>query len=152
MRGSASVLRRMTTAVLALGFLFGLPNVVHAQTPQLQPTRLPWQTASFSTNTASFDKHWTRVLSDIQRQMRRFDAPYPYHQVLSVNPTTQTQALDPLVVAQIPVYVAPVPKPAEIKVGSLRTTLSPVEFGTNVAAESRPMHGVLTGLRVEFVD
>jgi hypothetical protein len=167
MGGFERVLRRMTMAALACGLVFGLPNVGQAQTPQgfgaqgaegdpepqlfeqISAARLPWQTASFPTNSGSYDKDWTRVLSDMQQMLRRFSASYPYAEALKIDAAKQT----PLWVANVPTYVPPAPEPIRVDVGALRATLTPVEFTSGaVTAESRSMQGVLVGAQVEMVD
>lgn len=152
MGGFERVLRRVTMTAFAFGLAFGIPNFALAQTPKVQTARLPWQTTSFVTNIAPYDKDWTRVLSDTQQLLRRFATSYPYKKVLRVAPK-KTRVKAPLWVSNVRTYVPPAAQSLQITVGTIRTTLTPVEFTSGtVRAESRTMNGVLAGFRIEMVD
>jgi hypothetical protein len=152
MRGFSSVFRRITMATFALGLTFGIPNEGRAQTPQLQTARLPWQTPAIISRPAPFDSGWTRVLSETQLVIRRFAATYPFNDVLTIDSIVRTDTHGVLWVPNVSTYVPPAPQQASIDVGTIRATLTPVEFASDVAAESRTMQGVLAGVQFEMVD
>lgn len=152
MVGVERVLRRNVMAILAFGLTFAFPNITRAQAPQTPATHKAWEKASFSTNAAVFDKDWARVLSDTQQMLRRFAATFQYADVMPVDPTTQAQSAAPLWIPNVLTYVPPAQKPLQFTVGAFRTTLTPVEFTSGVAAESRTLDGVLVGTQVDLGD
>jgi hypothetical protein len=142
----------MTMAAFAFGLTFGIPNGVDAQTPQLQTDRLPWQTTVFFTGTAPFDNGWTRVLSDTRQLLRRFAAAYQFKDVLTIDAIARIVAHGPLWVPNVHAYIPPTRNPPNGDIGTIRATLTPVEFDSGVAAESRTLQGVLAGVEFEMLD
>ena len=152
MGGFQNVLRRMTMTAFAVALTFGIPNNVFAQTPQRQATRLPWQTSTYFTDTARFDNDWTRVVSDTQQLLRRFAAPYQFHDALTIDQAVRTEMTSALWIPNIRPAMPQTPKAPSTEVSTIRATWMPVEFTSGVAAESRTLDGVLVGVQFEMVD
>jgi hypothetical protein len=142
----------MTMAAFAFGLLFAIPNESRAQAPKFQPVRLPWQTSANFTSAAPFDNDWKHVLSDTQRMLRRFAARYAFTDVLTVGSIVRTDAYNPHWIQPVSAYVPPTNQPPKVDVGTIRATMTPVEFASGVAAESRTLHGVLAGVQFELLD
>ena len=150
MRSFTGFLSRITMATFAFGLTFGIPNGAQAQTPQGKIIRLPSQTQPFSKSAVRFDTSWTRVVSDAQQVLRKSAAPYPFQDTSTLDLTALTDTT--ISIPKFVPYVPQAPKTPSAEVGKVRATLTPVEFTSGVAAESRTLDGVLVGVKLELVD
>lgn len=153
MERSSRVLRRLSMASLALGLVFGIPNIASAQTPRFEPSRLPWQTSSPLVGKTVFDPSWERVVFDTQQLLRRFTAAHSFPGGIDVARSART-ALDRAIWnLNVQQGVQPPSNPASVDVAQIRVTVNPVPFTTgSIVAESRPMEGTLVGVKFEVLD
>lgn len=150
MEGSSRVLRRFSMALLALGLVFGIPNVASAQTPRYEPPRLLWQKAGSLAKPTAFDPSWIRVVVDTQLLLRRFSTQYPIPAKVDVNAVARSTAARTIWNVQ---PLTPQPgNPPSVNISSIRATFAPVEFTSGVAAESRHLEGTLVGMKFELLD
>lgn len=150
MRSLRSLLGRITMAACAFGLTFGIPNGAQAQTPHSKIIRLPSQTQPYSKSAIRFDTDWTRVVLDTQQLLRKFAAPYQFQSTSTLDLTAVTDAT--VSIPKFVPYVPQAPKAPSAEVGNVRATLTPVEFSSGVAAESRTLDGVLVGVQFELLD
>ncbi len=151
MGGFTKKWQRMTRVTFAL-LTFMIPNLALAQAPKFSPSRWPWQTPSTFVKTPLFDNDWARVVSDTRQLLDRLSTPSTFRNAVIIDAVAQAVAAQSIWTTNRPSSSRPAPKPASLRIAAFRATLTPVEYTSHVAAESRDSNGVLVGMQFHWVD